>query len=109
MRYTYHIINITQDSTDVGIIQEIGARARRHRLNRNQTQATLAQFAGVTRDTVARFESGKSITFSNLIKILRSLGMLSNLDILIPEPQPSPIQLSDRGSSRQRAREARSL
>ena len=76
----------------------------RHRLNRNLTQATLAAQAGVSTPTVQRIEQGTSIQAANLLRILRALKLLDNLEALIPEPAISPIQQARlRGRVRQRA------
>ncbi len=74
---------------------------------RNLTQAELARESGVSRSTVARLEQGESTQATNLIRILRVLDLLPNLEALIPEPGVSPLQqLKLRGKSRQRASRA---
>ena len=85
-------------------MQALGRRLARHRLNRNLTQAALAAEAGVSALTVQRIERGHSLQAANLIRILRALGLLDNLDALVPEPAISPIQQARmRGRVRQRA------
>ena len=85
-------------------MQALGQRLARHRLNRNLTQAALAAEAGVSALTVQRIERGRSSQAANLIRILRALGLLDNLDALVPEPAISPIQQARmRGRVRQRA------
>ena len=85
-------------------MQALGRRLARHRLNRNLTQAVLAAQAGVSTLTVQRMEHGRSSQAANLIRILRALGLLDNLDALVPEPAISPIQQARmRGRIRQRA------
>ena len=85
-------------------MQALGRRLARHRLNRNLTQAALAAEAGVSALTVQRIERGHSLQAANLIRILRALGLLDNLDALVPEPAVSPIQQARmRGRVRQRA------
>ena len=75
-------------------MQALGRRLARHRLNRNLTQAALAAEAGVSKLTVHRIEQGHSLQAVNLIRILRALGLLDNLDAVVPEPAISPIQQS---------------
>ena len=85
-------MTISRGLSDHAAIRELGSRIARHRLNKNLTQATLAAQAGVSTPTVQRIEQGKSIQATNLIRILRALKLLDNLEALIPEPAVSPIQ-----------------
>ena len=90
--------------SDAAYLAEVGRRIARYRLNLNLTQAALAIEAGVSAPTVQRLESGRSTQTSNLIRILRALGLLDNLDALVPEPALSPLELvKQRGRTRQRA------
>jgi putative transcriptional regulator len=79
-------------NSDSAILEELGSRIARCRLNQNLTQEAFAELAGVSRPTVARLESGHSTTLSNLIRVLRALNLVKNLDMLVPEPPISPIQ-----------------
>jgi transcriptional regulator with XRE-family HTH domain len=89
---------------DRAILNEIGDRIRRYRLNQNTTQERLARKAGVSRTLIQYIETGKGGTLVGLIAILRALGMLDQFDALLPNPGPSPIQLARlEGSVRQRA------
>ena len=97
-------MNISNHASDQAVLQALGRRLARHRLNRNLTQAALAAEAGVSTLTVQRIERGHSSQAANLIRILRALGLLDNLDALVPEPAISPIQQARmRGRVRQRA------
>ena len=97
-------MNISNHASDQTVLQALGRRLARHRLNRNLTQAALAAEAGVSALTVQRIEQGRSSQAANLIRILRALGLLDNLDALVPEPAISPIQQARmRGRVRQRA------
>lgn len=97
-------MRITSQQTDAPVLQELGSRLRRTRLERNLSQSQLADQAGVGRATVQRIEDGESASLTNLIRILRSLELLEGLNQLLPEPTPSPIdQLKRQGRQRQRA------
>ena len=97
-------MRISGDTSDRAILRELGSRLARHRLNGNVTQATLAARAGVSTPTVQRIEQGSSTQAANLVRILRALKLLDNLEALIPEPAVSPIQQARlRGRTRRRA------
>lgn len=90
--------------TDPAVLAEIGQRLARHRLERNLTQAELAKEAGVSKRTLIRLEGGESTQLTNLIRILRTLDLLGNLDAFIPPPVSSPVeQLRMEGKRRKRA------
>ena len=48
-------------TTDGGILEELGKRLRRERLDRNLTQAALAREAGISKPSVERLEAGRSV------------------------------------------------
>lgn len=90
--------------TDAAVLAAIGERLARHRLQQNLTQAQLAKEAGVSKRTLIRLESGESSQVTNLIRVVRVLGLLGNLDAFIPPPVPSPIeQLRSKAKERRRA------
>jgi transcriptional regulator with XRE-family HTH domain len=92
-------------STDDAVLRELGARLERLRLARNRSQLELAEDAGVGRATVQRVERGESVQATSLIKLLRTLGLLGELDAAIPQAVESPIaELERQGRpSRRRA------
>jgi transcriptional regulator with XRE-family HTH domain len=91
------------DSTEA-VLKELGRRIARYRLNSNMSQDTFAREAGVSKRTIQRLEYGYSIQSSNLVRILRVFDLLENLDAVIPEPAPSPVQqVRMQGKIRQRA------
>ena len=90
--------------SDKAILAIIGERAERQRLNQNISQADLARRAGLARIVVQRLEGGRGCTLESMIRILRVLGLLSQVDSFLPEPGLSPIQLAKiKGRERQRA------
>jgi len=92
------------DISDGAVLKELGSRVARYRLNSNLTQAAFAKEAGVSQRTLIRVEHGQSTQTSSLIRILRTLRILENFEVLIPEPAISPIQqLQLHGKSRKRA------
>ena len=93
-----------ETASNEAIRQELGKRLQSERLNRNITQAALAEKAGIARRTLVGAERGESFTIDTLISILRELGCLSQLDLFLPEPEISPVQLSKlNGKKRKKA------
>ncbi len=96
-------MKIVAIQTDETIRAEIGSRIESARLNANLTQTELAATAGVSRATVERVESGDSVQLTSLIRLLRALGAVDGMNLLLPEPGPSPMALL-RAESRKRRR-----
>jgi hypothetical protein len=97
-------MDIDKNTSDQAALNELGQRLARHRLDRNLTQAALAEEAGVSKRTLLRIEAGESTQLANLIRVLRALGLLEALNAAIPQPVPSPIeQLRSQNAERRRA------
>lgn len=89
---------------DAAILLEIGDRLSRARLDQGQTQAQLAEQAGVSKRTIERVEAGQSTQLATLIRILRVLDLLEVLDQALPKTGPRPLDLLKmKGKQRQRA------
>jgi len=101
-------MTITNQLTDDAVLQELGRRLAHSRLERNISQAELAKEAGISKTTLERIERGGPVQINNFVRVLRALGQLDELDHVIPEPLPRPIErLSSEGRRRQRARHRR--
>lgn len=98
-------MHISAQTPDKVVLEELGARLREQRLARNESQAALAEQAGIGRVTLQRIEEGRSRTsLPSLIRVLRALDLTDGLDLLVPVPAPSPIeQLERQGRRRKRA------
>jgi transcriptional regulator with XRE-family HTH domain len=98
-------MNIQDHITDDAIIEELGQRLARLRLDQDMTQAELAHEAGVGVRTVQRLEAGTvAPQLTMFIRICRALGIVEHFNLLVPEPIPSPMQqLKMRGKLRKRA------
>ena len=85
-------------------LHEIGERVKRHRLNRNLSQKEVAKRSGIGLASVARLEDGKGSTLANLVRVLTALGALDSLDLFLPMPPISPIQMAKlHGKERRKA------
>lgn len=104
-------MKISKQSTDDVILGELGGRLAKIRLDRNLTQAQLAEQAGVSKRTVERLEAGAVATqLSGFIRVCRVLDLIERFELLLPEPVPSPVaQLKQRGRKRRRASTARTV
>jgi transcriptional regulator with XRE-family HTH domain len=95
--------------TDDAVLVELGRRLERHRIERNLTQAELAEKAGIGRATLQRIERGESVQMTSMIKLLRTLELLEGLDAAVPNEIALPIAQLDRERrhTRQRVRPRR--
>lgn len=98
-------MKIDSKMTDEILLKLIGERLAGLRLARNLTQQQLAEQAGLGLRTVQRLELGATATqLSGFIRVCRVLGLVENLEMLVPEPAASPMaQLKQQGRKRQRA------
>lgn len=91
--------------SDGAVTEEMGRRISATRLERQMTQAQLAEAAGISKRTVERLEDGEPTQLANLIRCLRALDKLEALERLLPETPINPIeQLKGHRTRRQRAR-----
>ena len=102
-------MKISSTLSDDAVLVELGERVTRCRIELHLTQANLAEQAGVAKRTVERIEAGASAQMLSLIRILRVLKLLPNLDRMIPAAGPGPMDMLKRkGKVRQRASAHRS-
>ena len=81
------------EMSDLDVIRRLGERLKTVRIRMDMTQEDLARQAGTNSLTVANLEKGKSVTVANLVRIMRALDMLENLEEAFPAPKISPILL----------------
>lgn len=79
--------------SDTAILKLLGKRLKSHRISRGMKQQELAVESGVGVSTIAKIENGQSVSLSLLISVMRALGLLENLELLVPEQKPSPMEL----------------
>ena len=96
-------MKLTPELTDTAILQELGSRLERRRIDADLTQAQLAQEAGISKRTLERLEAGRSTDFVRLVRVLRALKLVEGLDSLISDRPQSPIALlKQKGRERRR-------
>lgn len=79
--------------SDTAILKSLGTRLKTYRIARGMKQQELATESGVGVSTIAKIENGQSVALSLLVSVMRTLGLLENLDLLVPEQKPSPMEL----------------
>ena len=79
--------------SDTAILKRLGARLKAYRIAKGMKQQELAAESGVGVSTIAKIENGQSVALSLLVSVMRTLGLLENLDLLVPEQKPSPMEL----------------
>ena len=93
------------EMSNPAVLVKIGQRIKEARIRQHITQEELATASGVSPLTVANIEKGKSVSLLLFISVLRSLGLLENLEQLVPEIRISPIELKKlQGKKRYRVR-----
>lgn len=94
---------VLENMTAAAIAEELGSRLKRARLNADLTQAEVAFRSGLSTRTVHNAENG-SVQLQNLVAILISMGMVSQLNMFLPVQEISPLQLAKlKSQERQRA------
>jgi transcriptional regulator with XRE-family HTH domain len=91
--------------SDEALLRELGERLAKVRVERNLTQAQLAEQAGVSKRTVERLETGEVATqLSGFVRVCRALGLLERFEAFLPDTVASPLaQLKLQGANRKRA------
>lgn len=89
-------------NSNAAILSELGTRIKRARIDRQLTQQALAAEAGVSLRTISVIENGGDLRLENLLRILRALGYLENLNTLLPELAINPEDYATLGKERQR-------
>ena len=78
---------------DEKVLEQLGKELRRMRLERNLSQAKVAERAGLDRTTVVKLEAGRAATLLTVVQVLRAIGKLELLDAFHEVPQPTPYML----------------
>lgn len=81
-------------TTDSAILRFLGDFIKHHRLEQNESQADLAEAAGINRSTLSEFERGTRANILTLIQLLRALDQLHVLEVFKIQQQISPLELA---------------
>ena len=97
-------MKITGNESEQAVLKELGMRIKQYRISLNITQMELADKCGTSISTVVRIENGIDSKLSSYMKIMNTLGLMQNFDILIPELQPDFKALFEQKPARQRVK-----
>lgn len=81
---------------------ELASRFKALRLSLNYSQSYVSNKSGVSLRTIKSFEKDGAISIDNLIRILKVLNILDNLNYLVPETGLNTADLYNLGHQKQR-------
>lgn len=79
--------------TDGQLLEDLGVRIQNHRLLANISQDDLALKSGVSVSTIKKAESGGGCSVLNLIRLMRALGRVKDLEFILPEMPLKPTDM----------------
>ncbi|MBQ9021408.1 MAG: helix-turn-helix domain-containing protein [Eggerthellaceae bacterium] len=97
-------MQITLLDSNEHVLAELGRRIKSNRINASLTQEDLARRSGVSLSTVASIERGGDAHLGSYLSLLRALGMLTNVEALVPDRALRPSELAQLGHERKRVR-----
>jgi len=88
------------------LVQMLGSRFKDYRMRSNLTQKEVAEQAGVTVNTIHKFENGTvpNLSISTFLRLLKAIGCIEGLDELLPELPESLYLIKNNGKKAQRIR-----
>lgn len=78
-------MRITNETSNKDAFREVSERFKQYRISANITREELSEQSFVSVGTIARFENGKEIGLATFVKLMTALGLLKNMDLLIPD------------------------
>ena len=91
--------SIRRSLSDPQIQAVLGARLRDYRKAHGLSLDALAERAGLAALTIHNAEHGGNFTIRTLLRVLRALDRLEQLDLCLPPVPPSPLDLIDEESA----------
>jgi len=99
-------MRIDEQGAPEAVLQELGQRLARRRLETGLSQDEVARRAGVGKRTLERMEGGADCQVSTLLRVLRVLGLMDGVEGLAPDVAQRPMDLLE-GRRRERKRAPR--
>ena len=88
------------------LVKLLGNRFKDYRMRSNMTQKDVAEKAGLTVNTVHKFENGlvPNLSISTFLLLLKAIGCINGIDELLPEMPESLYLIDKKGKKAQRIR-----
>lgn len=71
-------------------LTELGKKIKNYRIAVGMSQQDLSDASGVSSRSISRLEQGQSVQTDNLFRILESLRLGNNIDMLVPDQSKRP-------------------
>lgn len=71
-------------------IKELGQKIKTYRIMNEISQQDLEDKSGVSKRSISRLEQGETVQVDNLFKVLISLGLEDNIELLVPDQSKRP-------------------
>ena len=84
------------------ILCDLGRQIKTVRIERKMSQEELSKHSGVSVHTISNIEKVFNYSVDNLISLLRSLQLLENLTMLVPDLAPNPYDIAKHINKRER-------
>ena len=97
-------VKIDYFSSTQEVLKELGRRIKKTRISMSVTQEEMAERTGLSKRTISNLETGKDVSLSTLIDILRAENLLQNMDLITPDEGIRPSQIVALGKMRERVR-----
>lgn len=85
----------------------LGERLRELRLRRNWDQRDTAARAGISDRALRNLEAGRGSTVETLLRVMKALDALDQLNAWVPQPSVNPLALLNAQTPQRRVRRAR--
>jgi transcriptional regulator with XRE-family HTH domain len=95
-------MDILYEKSGSDIIRSLGVKYATYRKRMGFTQKAVAHQSGLSIFTISSFENGSltGLTLSSFIKLLRAIGMLEEIEKVLPELPESPRIVFKKSSKR---------
>lgn len=80
-----------QLQTDQQVLESLGIAFESLRLQKGLQDADIMSKGGVTKDALNKFKKGENITSINLIRILRGIGVIDELEKVLQTAEDKPL------------------